>query len=116
MTDTIYKVIDRQQWETAKEAGVFKGAAIDLQDGYIHFSTAAQVVETVRKHFAGQDDLLLLSVETDPISDQLKWEVSRNEQLFPHLYATLDTAHVTQVESLPLGDDGLHQFPERFSA
>ena len=113
---TIYKVIDQAQWETAKAAGVFAGAAIDLQDGYIHFSTAEQVVETVRKHFAGQANLLLLSVDAETFGDDLKWEVSRNEQLFPHLYGTLDPAAVALEEPLPIGGDGLHQFPARFDS
>lgn len=116
MQATIYKVIDRDVWAAAKAAGEFTGAEIDIKDGYIHFSTADQAVETVQKHFAGQDNLLLLSVSTADMGDDLKWEKSRNDDLFPHLYRPLAAAEVTAEELLPLNDDGSHQFPTRFAA
>ena len=108
----IYKIIDRQEWDAAVAAGVFKGAAIDLQDGYIHFSSADQAVETAAKHFAQQADLVLVAVDTETLGDDLKWEPSRGNALFPHLYGILDPAKVASVSPLPLGDDGLHVFPE----
>ena len=108
----IYKIIDRQQWDAAVKAGVFEGAAIDLQDGYIHFSSADQSVETAAKHFAQQSDLLLVAVDTKTLGDALKWEPSRGGALFPHLYGNLDPSNVVSVTPLPLGDDGLHVFPE----
>ena len=107
----IYKIVGKDQWATAQKKGVFEGAAIDLQDGYIHFSTAEQAEETAAKHFAGQDDLLLVAVETGPLGEALKWETSRGGALFPHLYATLDPAKVASVDPLPLGEDGVHVFP-----
>lgn len=114
MSQTIYKVIDKTAWQTAKTKGVFTGAPIDLQDGYIHFSTVDQVVETVNKHFVGIDNLVLLSIDESKLGDQLKWEPSRNDDLFPHLYAPLDAAHVHLEEELPINSDGTHQFPDRF--
>jgi uncharacterized protein (DUF952 family) len=107
----IYKVVSRSLWEQATDAGVFTGAAIDLADGYIHFSTAAQVVETVRKHFAGQDDLVLVSVDADALGESLRWEVSRGGAAFPHLYADLPLDTVIKVDPLPIRDDGNHRFP-----
>jgi uncharacterized protein (DUF952 family) len=84
---------------------------VDRRDGFIHFSTATQVVETASKHFVGQSDLLLLSIDATRLGDQLKWEPSRGGALFPHLYGDLDVAAVTRVEPLPLGPDGRHVFP-----
>ncbi len=69
---------------------------VDLRDGFIHFSTAEQAVETAAKHFAGQRDLVLLAVEADALGDALKWEPSRGGALFPHLYAPLDLTLVLQ--------------------
>lgn len=112
MSKLIYKIAPRALWQAAEAAGVFDGAPIDHADGYIHFSTAAQAVETASKHFAGQDDLLLVAVETDRLGDALKYEVSRGGDLFPHLYASLPMAAVRWVKPLPLGADGKHQFPE----
>lgn len=99
-------------WDEAKRVGVFAGAPVDLADGYIHFSTAGQVRETAAKHFAGQTDLILLWVESETLGDKLKWEPSRGGALFPHLYDTLDVAHVTRAVPLPLGGDGKHIFPD----
>ena len=114
MQTTIYKVIDKDVWAAAKAVGEFTGAAIDIQDVYIHLSTTDQVVETVQKHFAGQDNLLLLSVATAGMGDELKWETSRNDQLFPHLYRRLRVADVTAEETLLMNEDGSHQFPPSF--
>jgi uncharacterized protein (DUF952 family) len=108
---TIYKIVPSSLWRDAEAAGVFRGAPVDLADGYIHFSTAAQAAETAAKHFAGQGDLLLVSVDAETFGPRLKWEPSRGGALFPHLYDVLDLAAVTKVEPLPLGPDGRHQFP-----
>lgn len=107
----IYKIVPRDLWRRAEEAGLLRGAPVDLADGYIHFSTAEQVVETAAKHFAGQDDLLLVAVEPERLGNALKWEVSRGGALFPHLYGTLATADALWVKPLPLGPDGKHRFP-----
>ena len=107
----IYKICPDNLWRAAERVGVFAGAPIDVADGFIHFSTAAQVVETATKHFAGKDDLLLVRVHAEKLGDALKWEVSRGGALFPHLYAPLKTADVRRVEPLPLGPDGNHVFP-----
>lgn len=107
----IYKICPEAHWRAAEMDGVFRGAAVDLADGYIHFSTAEQAVETAAKHFAGQKDLLLVQVDSGRLGGHLKWEPSRGGALFPHLYGELGLAAVTKVEPLPLGDDGMHIFP-----
>ena len=108
---TIYKIVPSSLWREAEAAGVFRGAPVDLADGYIHFSTATQAEETAAKHFAGQDGLLLVSVEAETFGARLKWEPSRGGALFPHLYDVLALAAVMKVEPLPLGADGRHRFP-----
>lgn len=112
MVHLIYKICPRTLWQKAETAGVFNGAPIDLADGYIHFSTAGQVKETAARHFAGQDDLLLVAVEAGALGNALKYEISRGGALFPHLYASLPLDAVAWVRPLPLGADGLHLFPE----
>jgi uncharacterized protein (DUF952 family) len=107
----IYKICPEPLWRAAESAGVFRGSPVDLQDGFIHFSTAEQAVETAAKHFAGQDNLLLVQVECARLGDRLKWEPSRGGALFPHLYGDLELAAVAKVEKLPLGPDGRHMFP-----
>lgn len=107
---TIYKIVSAEAWRAAEAEGVFRGAAIDLADGYIHFSGAAQVEETAAKHFAGQSDLLLVAIDAGKLGDALKWEVSRGGAPFPHLYAPLMLGAVARVSPLPLGADGRHDF------
>ena len=108
---TIYKICPASLWREAESAGTFRGSAVDLRDGFIHFSSAAQVAETAAKHFAGQHDLVLLHVDAARLGAALKWEPSRGGALFPHLYGDLDPAAVTKVDALPLGPDGRHQIP-----
>lgn len=112
MTQMIYKIVPRSLWQPAESKGVFDGAPIDHADGYIHFSTAEQVRETADKHFAGQDNLLLVAVRTDMLGQALKFEVSRGGDLFPHLYGLLPLGAVEWAKPLPLDNDGKHVFPE----
>ena len=107
----IYKILPRAEWTAAVAAGLFSGSAVDLEDGYIHFSTAAQAGETARRYFAGQADLVVLEVEGDDLGPALKWEPSRGGDLFPHLYATLAPAQVRAVHEAPLGADGVPATP-----
>jgi len=100
---TIYKICPADEWREAAAAGVFHGSAVDRRDGYIHFSTAEQVAETARRHFSGQRDLVLVSVDAAALGDALKWEPSRGGALFPHLYGPLDLKAVRRAEPLPTG-------------
>jgi len=107
----VYKICPAPLWRDAERDGVFRGSEVDLKDGFIHFSSAAQAQETAAKHFSGQDDLLLIAVDDARLAAALKWEPSRGGALFPHLYGELDLAAVTRVAPLPLGPDGRHVFP-----
>ncbi len=107
----VYNLCRRPDWDAALALGEYRGSVDDIRDGFIHFSTAAQVVESAAKHRRGVADLLLLTVEAAVLGPALKWEPSRGGQLFPHLYAPLKTAQVWRVEALPLAPDGSHRFP-----
>lgn len=106
----IYKIFRAHEWAHLRENGSTPGAPIDVQDGYVHFSTATQAAETAAKHFAGEDDLFLIAVETDALGGDLKWEVSRGGAEFPHLYREMRLADVHWAQPLPL-ENGRHQFP-----
>jgi uncharacterized protein (DUF952 family) len=107
----IYKILRRPEWDALSAAGQTLGAPVDLADGYIHFSTAAQVAETAARHFAEDSDLVLLAVDADALGPDLRWEPSRGGALFPHLYRELRLSDVIWDKSLPLGAAG-HIFPE----
>ena len=106
----IFKIAGAAEWRAAEAAGVFAGAAVDLADGYIHFSTAMQAAETAAKYFAGRDDLVLAAIDADKLGADLRWEPSRGGALFPHLYAPLPFSAVRWTRALPLGADGRHIF------
>lgn len=113
MTSQIYRVLPRVEWERALAQAEFRGSAVDLRDGFIHFSRADQLATTLRLHYAQQADLVLLYVKTTDLQPAaaLRWEPSRGGALFPHLYAPLPVAAVHRVEPLTLGSDGVHVLP-----
>ncbi|MBT3070451.1 DUF952 domain-containing protein [Rhodomicrobium sp. Az07] len=126
----IYKLVTRGEWEAARAGGIFAGSEVDRRDGFIHFSTAAQVAETARRYFAGVPSLLLVAVDADMLAalpslaldaasasnaaetGQLRFEASRGGELFPHLYAPLPFAAVISETDIPLGPDGVPLIPE----
>ena len=107
----IYKICPASAWREAERQGVYRGSADDLRDGFIHFSTAHQVPETARRHFFGQKALFLVEVEAGALGDALRWEPSRNDELFPHLYAELDLGAVIAVHEMHARPDGTHDIP-----
>ncbi len=111
----IYHICRRIEWESGKVAGFYQGSSQDISDGFIHFSTGAQVGRSAAKHRAGQSGLVLLTVEPSALGDSLRWEPSRDGEPFPHLYSTLPLTAVFRVDDLPLGLDGLHVFPPALS-
>ena len=109
---SIYKICPASAWREAERQGVYRGSADDSRDGFIHFSAASQVAETAKKHFFGQTGLFLIQVDADALGDSLRWERSRNDELFPHLYGELDLGAVTGVLSMRARSDGYHDIPE----
>lgn len=99
----IYKVCSTAEWQVAVANRTFSGSAVDLRDGFIHFSAAHQVTETVRRHFQGQADLIVIAVDPRPLGADLRWEASRGGDLFPHLYGNLPV--VAAVRAIPLQFD-----------
>ena len=112
---TVFKIVDGALWREAEASGAFEGAGIDLSDGFIHFSTAAQARETAARHYAGRDGLLLVAIDGGALDaaagEAFRYEPSRGGDLFPHLYGPLPMDCVLWARPLPLGPDG-HQFPD----
>lgn len=112
---TIYKICRASEWDEAIRAGGYRGSPVDLRDGYIHFSTAAQVAETAARHFAGQSDLVLVAVDAAILGDKMKWEPARGGALFPHLHADLPVTAALWVRPLPVDENSRHVFPPEIS-
>jgi uncharacterized protein (DUF952 family) len=112
MADPVYKILAEAAFVAAKSEGRFLGTGDDLRDGFIHLSAAHQLAGTLAKHFRGQEDLLLLTLDADRLGPALKWEPSRDGEDFPHLYGPLDLAAIVKVAALALDDDNRHILPE----
>ena len=110
--DAVYKIVSRAAFEAAKTAGQFPRMPIDLKDGYVHFSTAAQLAETLKLHFAGQGDLVVFAVSTYDLGATLRWEPSRGGQLFPHGYGDLSPTLIGQTASVSVAADGGVTLPD----
>jgi len=110
--DRIYKIASAQAVASADATGHFDGMPIDARDGYIHFSTASQLAETLSLHFRDQDGLVLLGVSTSALGDALRWEPSRGGALFPHVYGPLDMSAVAWRGVVDVAADGAVILPE----
>ena len=102
----IFKVCPAAEWHDAAAAGAYRGSAVDLRDGFIHFSTGAQLAETLRRHFRGQREFVLVAVAPDDLGDRLRWEPSRGGDLFPHLYGDLPVSLARHVSPIEVDGDG----------
>jgi len=109
--ECIFHLCRRTAWTAGQRNGRYDGGPDGKADGFLHLSTADQVIESAAKHFAGARDLLLLTVDPGALGPGLRWEASRGGALFPHLYDDLPLDAVVAVEELPLGRDGAHVFP-----
>ncbi|MCH2180555.1 MAG: DUF952 domain-containing protein [Mariniblastus sp.] len=116
MSSIIYKIVARDTWNRALENGSFEGAEIDLEDGFIHFSSAEQVRRTADRFFQGRDGLVLVGVDARMLGDELKWEPAADGTLFPHLYDPLPLSAVVSQDELVLEATGGHQFPDHLPA
>lgn len=109
----VYKICPREEWLRARQFGALVPSSDDMRDGYVHLSRASQVQGTLARHFEGREDLVLLAVRVERLPEgALRWESSRNGELFPHLYDRLGVASVEQVFDLPLDASGVHALPE----
>ena len=107
---TAYKVLTAEQMR-ALEADQFRGAPVDLADGFIHLSTAAQLTETVGRHFAGQSDLWVAAIDLEALGASVRWEESRGGQLFPHIYGAMPLEVVVAYSPLERDPDGTVRLP-----
>ncbi|MDB5317868.1 MAG: hypothetical protein JWO26_85 [Rhodospirillales bacterium] len=112
MESVIYTMVRGVDWAEAERLGNYAGSADDVRDGYLHFSTAGQLRASAAKHRAGEAGLVLVTVDAAALGGALRFEPAGSRTgLFPHLYGVLPMGAVLSAVALPLGADGLHQFP-----
>lgn len=112
MPNRVYKICDRTSWEEARAGGCYFGSSDDARDGFIHLSAPDQVAGTLERHFAGQDNLLLIAIDVTALGQALRWEPSGRGALFPHLYQPLGFEAVVSEVPLARGADGRYRLPE----
>ena len=110
----VYKICSKNEWDKAVIEKIYTGSEVDNRDGFIHLSTKEQLKKTVIKHFKGQQNLLIICFKVKKIEDKLKWEISRNKELFPHYYGNLETNKAEENYNLKLNSNGVHEFPKNF--
>jgi uncharacterized protein (DUF952 family) len=108
----VYKIASHEAYRVFSKTGVFPGMPVDLKDGYVHFSTAAQLAETLRLYFAGEGNVIVFAVRTYDLGMALRWEPSRGGQLFPHLYGDLHIGALGQYATIAVAADGSVTLPE----
>ena len=108
----VYKICSKNEWNKATLEKFYTGSEVDNRDGFIHLSTKEQLKETVEKHFKGQENLLLVCFRIIKIEDKIKWEITRNEELFPHYYGNLETNKAEKIYDLKLNANGVLKLPK----
>ena len=109
--DFVYKICTKSEWSEAKQKNIFKGTALDLKDGYIHFSDKDQVKQTLNKFYVNQTNLIILKVDAQKL-ESLTWEQSTDGNMFPHLYSDLNLDFVIKEYDVNLKDNGKHDLPD----
>ena len=108
----VFKILEYKEWFNKEEE--YKGSSIDLKDGFIHLSTKNQVNETCKKHFSGKKNLIVIYFKIKDLENNLKWEKSRNNDLFPHYYGKIKKKLMIGFFKIRRIGDGSHEFPEDF--
>ena len=93
----VYRVFSKVEFESFKKKKVFSGNELDLNSGFIHLSKKEQLKETLSKYFKNDKDLVIAEFKTKNLTDNLKWEVSRNNKVFPHYYNNLEFTWLNKI-------------------
>lgn len=110
-TRIVFKILPDSDWEEARRHGAYAGSADDARDGFIHLSAAHQLAGTAARHFRDREGLLLAAFSAASLGPNLRWEISRGGDLFPHLYGQLPARLALWTRALPLGQDGVPVLP-----
>lgn len=108
--NTIFHITQCQQWQEAKSLESYRGDTLD-SEGFIHCSTARQLVKVANKFFSTQKDLVLLFIDSDQVQSEIRYELAEVDEFFPHIYGALNIDAVFQVIDLKPGVDGLFTLP-----
>lgn len=94
----VYRVMLNNEWDEFKKKKKFFGNKLDIQSGFIHLSTKSQIKNTIEKYFKNENSIIIIKINVKDIAKNLKWEISRNNQLFPHLYGFINFIDVKKTK------------------
>jgi uncharacterized protein (DUF952 family) len=104
VSDPIFHIALAKEWSDAIEA--YRPWRFE-EDGFIHCSTASQIMRVARERFRGRADLVLLRIDPELVDREVRLEnLEGEDELFPHIYGELDLSAVTGLEPLVVGADG----------
>ncbi len=94
----VYRVMLNNEWDEFKKKKKFFGNKLDIHSGFIHLSTKSQIKNTIEKYYKNEDSIIIFKINVKDIAKNLKWEISRNNQLFPHLYGFINFIDVKKIK------------------
>lgn len=108
---TIYHIARKADWEAARAGGTYASDSL-ATEGFIHCSTAEQIIATANRIFKGHRDLLLLAIECARVGPEIRYEnLEGGTEQYPHIYGALDIAAVTAAHEFPPDPDGRFTMP-----
>lgn len=109
--NTILHITQSKEWGKAKNLGTYRSATLD-SEGFIHCSTKAQVIDSANRFFKGLQDLVILVIDVDRVTSEIRYEGTDPNNLFPHIYGDLNIDAVIQVIDLETNVDSLFIMPK----
>jgi uncharacterized protein (DUF952 family) len=111
--NTILHITQRHEWETAKNLGTYRSNTL-ASEGFIHCSTLAQVIGSANRFFKAQTDLVILKIDVDRVTPEIRYEGADSNNLFPHIYGELNIDAVIGSIDLESDPDGSFILPAEF--
>lgn len=95
----IYHIVDQTTWSHSIKEGKYWPR--NYAEAFIHASNYDQIDRTLKKHFSGKRNLLLLTIDPLKVKVEIKYEDLTGEgQLFPHIYGSLNSDAILRIENL----------------
>jgi uncharacterized protein (DUF952 family) len=96
----IHHITTEAEWQQAKDSGYYEAPSLHTE-GFIHCSTIQQVEGVLERYFAGQTGLVKLTIDTDMLENELKYELSPSlNDEFPHVYGPINLSAVVNVANI----------------
>ena len=96
ISNYVYRVFRKEELEEFRKRKLFCGNKLDIDSGFIHLCTDQQIKETINKYFK-TEQTYIVKFKISDLKDSLRWEKSRNDEIFPHYYGTLESMLIKHI-------------------